>query len=301
MEKQTMNLGTAKQIFSRAWRQFKASDPSLLAGAISFFVFVSLAPTAFASIYIAGVVLGRARANAEVAEAIKSILGPRGNDTLQLFIDGMAPHGSGWLFAIVGLVVALFGASRAFVHMQTAFNRIFGVKVRTGGTWKERLRLFVRRRALSMGLVALVGITLLASALADTAAAAAGILAGKVVRDVPFVMWLARKVPPLLLLFAFVTVLYRLLPDATVSWRDAAVGAVISTLGVGLGAQLVSTYLTTVAMRSIPAAAATVILTLLWLHITALVMLFGAQAVVASAARAGRAITPEPQAELDPA
>jgi membrane protein len=242
-----------------------------------------------------GSVVGRAQARAEVISAVEHLLGPRGSEATAMLLDGAAADG-GWLLATLGLAVALFGASRAFVHMQTAFNRIFAVQPRKPESLGEHVKLVTRKRGISIGLVLAVAATILVSALAEPVVVTLAALAGTVVDEAPLAIWIARVATPLVLMMGFLTLVYRTLPDATVSWRDAVAGALVAGVGIAVGAQLVSMYLTEYAARSIPAAAGTMIITLAWLYVTSLLLLLGAATVVTTARRAGRAQPPEEHA-----
>ena len=64
-----------------------------------------------------------------------------------------------------------------------------------------------------------------------------------------------------------------------------------------LVAKLLSAFLVQYALRSVSAAASTVTVTLLWLYVSALVLLFGAQLSAASAVRGNRTPKPDEGAE----
>lgn len=271
-------------------------DASLLAGAMSFYVFLSLAPLVLASVLITGMVLGMDRAHREVVDLVEAMLGPRGSEATGMLLDELPTHPGSWWFAAAALVVALFGASRAFVHLQTALNRVFGVERLSPDSLGERARLVARKRGLSIALVAGFALTVAASSLASTIARAVAAWLRLDGSLLPSGWAYLDAFVSLVMLIGFLVVVFKTLPDAELRWRDSAVGAIGAGLVVVAASKLLGIYLTTFAIRSVSAAAATIVVTLLWLHATSLSLLFGASLVRASALRHNVSIEPEDHA-----
>lgn len=271
-------------------------DASLLAGAMSFYVFLSVAPLVLASVLITGMVLGMDRAHREVVDMVEALLGPRGSEATAMLLDELPSHPGSWWFAGAALVVALFGASRAFVHLQTALNRVFGVEQLSPDSLGERARLVARKRGVSIALVAAFAVTVAASSLASTITRAAAAWLRVDGSLLPSGWAYFDAILSLVMLVGFLVVVFKTLPDVELRWKDSAVGAVGAGLVVVAVSKLLGIYLTTFAIRSVSAAAATIVVTLLWLHATSLALLFGASLVRASALRCRVAIEPEDHA-----
>ena len=272
----------------RAWRRFRRSDVSLLAGALSFFTFLSIAPLAVASATLVAFVLGHAGAKTAVTDVAATLLGPRGSDAVKMLLDELTLRDDGYWYAAIGLVVALFGASRAFAHLHTAVNRIFDVPEREPQSISAKLRLLGRRRLRSIGLVVAVSATIAVSTFAEAVVGGVAVVAGTAVGRPSVALSAAQVLVSASLTIGFLTILYRWLPDAEVGWRDAAVGAGTAGIGIAVTARLTSAYLTSLATRSVSAAAATVVVTLAWLYVTSLLLLLGAAVVTATAHTFGR-------------
>jgi membrane protein len=87
--------------------------------------------------------------------------------------------------------------------------------------------------------------------------------------------------------------MFKILPDATVRWRDAWVGGLVTTLLFVVGKFLIGFYLG----RSDPAhafgAAGSLVIMLLWIYYSSLILLFGAEFTQAWAEAHGGRIEPE--------
>jgi membrane protein len=103
-----------------------------------------------------------------------------------------------------------------------------------------------------------------------------------------------------LLSFAVITLLfamiYKVLPDAEVAWRDVWVGAILTALLFTAGKYLIGLYLGHSTLTSAFGAAGSVILLLTWVYYSALILLFGAEFTRACARHSGSPMRPKPHA-----
>jgi membrane protein len=81
--------------------------------------------------------------------------------------------------------------------------------------------------------------------------------------------------------FALISVLfaaiYKVLPDATLSWADVLVGAVVTALLFNVGKFLIGLYLSHSGVASSYGAAGALIIVLLWIYYSAQIFLMGAE------------------------
>ena len=91
--------------------------------------------------------------------------------------------------------------------------------------------------------------------------------------------------------FALISVLfgaiYKVLPDAELSWRDVLIGAMVTALLFSLGKFLIGLYLAHSAVASSYGAAGALIVVLLWIYYSAQIFLLGAEFTKIHASRRG--------------
>jgi membrane protein len=89
--------------------------------------------------------------------------------------------------------------------------------------------------------------------------------------------------------------LYRILPDSPVAWREVWTGATITALLFSIGKTLIGLYLGHTSPSSAFGAAGSVVVFLLWVYYSAQVFLFGAEftEVYAVARRTQAAFVPK--------
>jgi membrane protein len=97
-------------------------------------------------------------------------------------------------------------------------------------------------------------------------------------------------------LWLLISLVYRWLPDATISWRDVWVGAAVTSLFIVGGSFLIGLYLGYASPASWYGAAGSLVVLLLWIYYTTQIFLMGAVFTRAWARRRGRAIEPLPYA-----
>lgn len=195
-----------------------ADDQALSwAGAIGLYLFLSVPPFLVACVYVGGIVVPSADAEAFVIEQVAKYL-PAQEDLLEGVV---ASRPDSIAAGIVSTLFLLFSGSRAFAALTSAVNVM----------WRRVDRLtFWRRQALRVIMV-LVTISLLVIAgvgeLVIDALASGG-------ADDSQVWLLDWQIIPTVLLGAFLLITYKLLPREPVSWTHAALGALVATVGVRL-------------------------------------------------------------------
>jgi membrane protein len=207
-------------------------------------------------------------------------------------IANAGKHGSGVLATIVGVVTILFGATGVFVELQTSLDKIWDVQPRPGsGIWG-----FVKIRMLSFGMVLGIGFLLLVSLVVTTAVTAVsawalGLLPGAkvLVEALTFVVSLGL----ITLLFAMI---FKVLPDVEIAWRDVWIGAASTALLFTLGKFLFGLYLAKSSVASTYGAAGSLVIVLLWIYYSAQILFLGAELTQVYATHYGSNIRPSKHA-----
>jgi predicted PurR-regulated permease PerM len=91
-------------------------------------------------------------------------------------------------------------------------------------------------------------------------------------------------------------VIYRLLPDVRLAWRNVWIGAAVTALLFTLGKSLIGLYLGRSATASVYGAAGSFIVILLWIYYSAQVFFFGAEFTKVYARHFGVIVVPDPTA-----
>ena len=263
----------------RAWWD---DDAPRLGASLAYYTLFAIAPILLVATAVAGLVFGADAVRGELVGQLDHLVGREGARAVQSLLEGASQRRAGILATVFGTITFLVAATGAFLELQHALNTIWHVKARPG----VNLNAFLLDRVRSFGLVLAVGFLLMVS-LAGTAALAAlsGWLASRA-RIVP--MWTgASMLLSLVVTSGLFALLFRVLPDVRLRWRDVAAGAVVTALLFTVGQQLIGLYLGRSAMTSSYGAAGSVMILLLWVYYSCQILLFGAEFTRAYAERQG--------------
>jgi membrane protein len=244
-----------------------------LGASLAYYTLFALAPILVIAIGVAGLAFGPDAVRGEVVTQIRGLVGQKGAEAVQAMLQGAAQPSASRLATAVGIITAFLGATGAFIELQTALNAIWRVQPRPGAN----LVSFLTQRLISFGLVIGVGFLLLVSLLVNAALAAFNRYLGNAFPALA-VLWDAVNVLVSLavvtLLFAMV---YKVLPDVRLRWRDVWIGALVTAGFFSIGKQLIGLYLGTSTLASSYGAAGSVVVLLVWVYYTSQVVLLGAE------------------------
>lgn len=258
------------QVLKRAWAESKTDQVPLLAAGVAFFSFLSLFPAMIAAVMVYGLVADRqtvAQQTDQLAQALPKDAAGLINEQMKAIIA--TPQQSLGIGLAIALVLALWSASGGVGNVITAINVAYD---------EEETRGFVPRKGLALALTlgAIVFAVVAVFLIAVTPVLLDQFVPGGFLR---IILEAVRWVGLLIAVMVALALLYRLAPD-----RDAprltwvSTGAVISTiiwliasLGFSLYVDNFGSYGKTYG------ALAGVVVLMLWLWITAFVVLLGAE------------------------
>jgi len=279
-------FGLLKQT-AQEWLQDKAPQ---LGAALAYYTVFSLAPLILVLLAIVGVLFrdDPAGARDKITQQMSYFLDPSAVQVVQNIAQKASQPDKSTIATIIGVALALFGASGVFGQLQDALNTIWGVKAKPGlGIWG-----FLRARFLSFAMVAGICFLLLVSLAIEALLKGfshylQSVLPGGIA--IAVTVYLVFDFAVVVLLFAMI---FKFLPDVKIQWRDVWIGAVMTAILFGIGKWLLGFYLGSGAAGSAYGAASSLITLLLWVYYSSQILLFGAEFTQVYAAQAGRAFKP---------
>jgi membrane protein len=280
------SFGLIKQTFSE-WLEDKAPQ---LGAALAYYTVFSLAPLVLVLLAIVGLIFRNDPGGAwnKITEQMSYFLDKSAVEVVQNIAQKAAQPNKSVLATVIGVVLALFGASGVFGQLQDALNTVWGVKAKPGaGIWG-----FLRSRFLSFAMVGgicfllLVSLTL-ESLLKGFSHYVQSVLPGGIV--IALAVYWVFDLAVVILLFA---VIFKFLPDAEIRWRDVWIGAAMTAIFFAIGKWALGLYLGSGSAASAYGAASSLITLLLWVYYSSQILLFGAEFTQVYANRAGREIEP---------
>jgi membrane protein len=245
-----------------------------LGASLAYYTVFSIAPLLLIAVAIAGEIYGERAARGELYTQIEDLFGPTGASAVEDMLRHSNTATGKTLGAAFGILLLLIGASGEFVELQDALNTIWRVKVKPGAGFLA----MVRVRFLSFAVVVSAGFILLVSLVVSAALSALASLWTPLGLDE--LAYLGQAVNGLVSL-AVITLLFglmfKILPDVKIAWRDVWVGAVVTALLFTLGKFLIGLYLGRSSVASPFGAAGSLAILLIWVYYSAQLVLFGAE------------------------
>jgi membrane protein len=248
-----------------AWQQDKAAR---LAAALSYYAIFSLTPLLVIIVAILGLVFGERAAQAEIAHQLEGLVGPEAAVMIETMLANFGNPASGILTSLVGLATLLYGATGLFNHVQGTLNTIWHAPPQSGNGVVH----FVKQRVLHIAMVFGVGALLMLSLFAEIVITA--ITEYLNLETLPQMRNFLVALGMLTVLFA---VIYKILPQVKIAWRDVLVGAAVTSLLFNVGRILIGAYMRWSNIGSIFGAAGSLAVLLVWVYYSAQIFLLGAE------------------------
>lgn len=244
-----------------------------MAAALAYYTLVSLAPLIIILIAIVGPFFGTAATENYIVGAIAGIAGEESARAVQAIVHNANQQGSGVLASIIGVVLLLLGAGAVVGQLQQSLNVIFGVTPKPDIDWWA----FLRARFFSYAMLLAIGFLLMVSLIITTVLSAITKYFGYLLPSLAAI-WPAVD---LISSFALVTLLfaliYKILPDVHIAWRDALLGAALTSFLFSVGKFAIGLYLGRSSVAAAYGAAGSVVTILLWVYYSALIVFYGAE------------------------
>ena len=257
-----------------------------LGAALAYYTMFAMAPLLIIAIAIAGFVFGEEAARGRVTSELGSLINDDAAAMVEELILSARRPAAGIVATIVGVVTLLLGASGVIGQLKDSLNTIWEVAPKPG----RGILGLLKDRFLSLGLVLGIGFLLLTSlvlsAVLDAVSEFAfGDDAGTALQVLNFIV----SFVVITLLFA---VIYKVLPDVKIAWRDVWIGAVVTAFLFNVGKFLIGQYLSRSTTASVFGAAGSLILVLLWIYYSSQILFFGAEFTQVYANRFGTKLEP---------
>ena len=253
-----------------SWNEINAPR---LGAALSYYTMMSIAPLLVICVGIAGVVFGRQAAQSQIVGQIRDLVGPQGGRAIEDVLKQAATPAAGITAAVIGLFVLLFSASGVLGELRDSLNMVWGAKP-TGSTG---LIAMIRYRFVSFAMVLGIGFLLMVSLILSAGIAAAGKFLGGYLPLPEGLLHFSNLVISLIAFTIVFALLYKLVPDVHIEWRDVWIGAGVTSLLFSFGKFLIGLYLGKAAVGSAYGAAGSLVVFLVWVYYSAQIFFLGAE------------------------
>jgi membrane protein len=264
-----------------------------LAAALSYYTAFAIAPLLVLVLAVTGALFGEEAVRGQLEREISGLVGPQAASLIEGMVAKAGNEDSAGWASVLGVLALLIGATGVFAELQNALNTVWDVEPKPG----RGLAGFLQTRVLSFAMVLGIGFLLLVSLVLSAALAFLTSSIGRYLFDgeaaLASVFSFLGSFLTVTLLFAMI---YKVLPDVRIDWRDVWVGAAATSFLFSVGKWLIGLYLGKSAIASTYGAAAALAILLVWVYYSAQIVLLGAEFTQVYARRFGKRILPDSRA-----
>lgn len=276
-------------VLKKSFSGFSNDKVMKLSASLAYSTVFSIGPMIIVIIYIAGLIYGREAVSGTVFGQIQGLVGAKAAEQIQEMIKNAALQTEGNFAFIIGIITLVIGATSVFAEIQDSINQIWNLKPKPKKGWLKMLT----DRLLSFSIIVSLGFILLVSLLVN---GVIEILMNRLQARFPDIAVVVIYVVNILVTFIVIStlfgVIFKVLPDAIIKWKDVMVGSMVTALLFMLGKFAITFYIGKSGVGSTYGAAGSLVILLIWVYYSAVILYFGAEFTKAFAIQYGSQIHP---------
>jgi membrane protein len=277
------------EVLKNSFSGFSDDKVPKLGASLAYYTIFSMGPLLIVIISLCGLFLGREAIQGKIITQLEGFLGHDTAIQLQEIIKKAAISGKGVIAVVIGAITLLVGSTTVFAEIQDSINSIWGLKPKPKKNWLKMIqnRFISFSVIISLGFLLLVslGITAIMDGLSHRLEA--------IFPDVTVTLfYVLNQVITFLVVALIFGVIFKVLPDAKIKWRDVVAGSLVTALLFLLGKLGISLYISKSNVGSTYGAAGSLVILLLWTYYSSIILYFGAEFTKAYAVKYGSEIHP---------
>ncbi len=284
------------EVLKNSFSGFSNDRIMKLSAALAYYTVFSIGPLLIVIVFLCSFFFGREAVEGNIYGQIQGFVGKDAAVQLQEIIKNAAISGKGAIAATIGVITLIIGATSMFGEMQDSINMIWELKAKP----KSAIWQFIKNRLLSFGVIGSLGFLLLVSLAVSGVIEALSARLQAHFKEVTVVFF---YVLDLVINFVVISVLFgvifKVLPDAKIKWKDVMAGAIATAILFMLGKFGISFYIAKTKVSSSYGTAGSLVVLLVWVYYSAVILYFGAEFTKAYAMKYGGHIMPSEYAVIE--
>ena len=278
------------EVLKNSFNGFLDNKVLKLSASLAYYTVFSLGPLLIVILFLCGRFLGKEAVEGEIYQQMENFVGSDTAIQLQEIIKNAALSNQSGLSAVIGIITLLIGATTVFAEIQDSINEIWGLKPKPGkSTWWQLIKI----RLISFGVIGSLGFLLMVSLGVSAVVEALSESLKDRFPDITVVVFYILNVAiSFIVISTLFAVIFKVLPDAKIKWKDVISGSVATALLFMLGKFGISFYISKTNIGSTYGTAGSLVVLLVWVYYSSMILYFGAEFTKAYAIRFGNAIYP---------
>lgn len=251
---------------------YQKHNTQRLGASVTYYTVFSISPLFIFLVGVVALIYGAEQARLEILEQAEMILGYDATNAIKTLLDNAAQPLSGGIAALIGILTLIYGASKMFMELRYAFNKIWDVEEQKSTSFWG----FIKDQLTNFAIVFVVGAFMFVSMIAQTIIT---FVLDSVTNILPFMQKIMSLFPivSFVIMTGLVALLFKILPNKKIKWSEVLLGAFITTCLLTLGRSLIGMYLARSSTSNLYGAAGSFIVILMWIFYSVQIFLFGAE------------------------
>ena len=281
-------------IVRQVFKEFSADNIAKYSASLAYYTVFSIAPLLVIITTLFGTLFGKEAMEGQVYQHLNNLVGSKAALQIQDMIKSIHLEGNNFFATVVGVCLLLIGATSIFGEIQDSINKIWGLRIKPHKVWWK----LILTRLLSFSLILSIGFIMIASLILNAFISAFGKFIGEFIKNysVYFIQVTEFFLSFLVTAFLF-SLIFKILPDAKVKWRDVFFGGLITAIFFTIGKMGISFYLSRSNITSLYGAAGSLIILMVWVYYSSIILYLGAEFTKVYAKLYGEKILPNDYAE----
>jgi membrane protein len=269
---------------------FSNDNGMKLSASLSYYTIFSIAPLLMIAISLAGIFFGQEAVQGKVYFQLRTLISDEAALQIQDIIKNMHYQHKSFAGTAIGFIFLFIGASSVFLEIQDSMNYIWGIKAKPKKNWLR----FINNRLLSFSLIIGIGFILMVSLFLNALIDLVSDRLHNYFNDsLIYITYLVNVAIVLAITTLLFSVIFKVLPDAIIRWKDALVGAFVTSILFLFGRFAIGFYLGHSKVNLTYGAASAVVIILLWVYYASVILYIGAEFTKVYTLTKGNGIQPK--------
>lgn len=261
------------QVLAESLKAWFAQRAASKGAALAFYALFSMTPILLLAVAAGGYFFGADTARDEVIARMQGLAGPSGALAIQGLLESAQDPASGVVAIVLAALLMVIGAASVFAELKGSLDELWG----TPAPRQSGLRLLMDTQLRSIALVGVLTVLLIVCLAAGAALEVLDRFAGGFWSSSAGVLAAISGALLFAVTVCLFAVIFKTLPDAPLSWRDAVIGGLFTAALLSIGKHAIGLYLGTTGVASGFGAAGSIIALMLWVYYSAQIFFIGAE------------------------
>ena len=267
-------LSKAFFIVKKVFKEFSADNTLKYSASLAYYTVFSIAPLLVVLTSSFGWLFGKEAIQGQIYQQLNKLIGSKAAIQIQDMIKNVHLSGNNFIGTVVSFVILFIAATSIFGEIQDSINKIWGLRIKPKKAWWK----LILTRLLSFSLILSFGFIMVVSLILNALVAAFGNFIGRYINNYSvYFIQITEAILSLVVASFLFSLIFKILPDAKVKWRDVLVGGLITAIFFTLGKLGIGFYLGKSNITSLYGAAGSIIILMVWVYYSSIILYLGAE------------------------